>query len=549
MAQLTAGAVAIALGLSACGGDSATPVATPSGSGSGGETSPSGHFSAAFTVQVDRTSGAVTRQLQVVNLDTHSVVRTYKLTNDGLQHVLSTRFAMTSSTEAQLLGPSHVFMVQAGRIQKVDLRGPVLGQTTQVSTLSTACRFASSDVEVFSAEGDAPWLEVVTAGADGQCATEGDNTRVLVQGNMTLNTLPVRGGPSGVALLSGLDGSVPGLATGLLGWDRATNKLGVYSPDFKYRTQDVPTPGVSIQANSVVKTFGYLANDPRTVFLQVDTSVYLVRYVNNQVSLTRFNLTLDDASITPTTAAHGQDTFLLANNGIYKVGSTGALTFVTDLLADAGTVEDLVVVGDSVVVNHLRDDVQPQVYTVVSYPLDGSAGRMLTSTDTASVSVLGPRGADQVVVLERDTTTGWAEVKLYPLGEGDTVTALSAVHMVGATLPERLALSTQPAMAQMVFCQPAGGVAPTAPGSMYCAGHALYSMDLATGDTRLLGSLPAEPTWPNSFGVNDGLTLQRVAGQLTTVTLALTTSSAGSSKVWQFNPSVANSLVLVNGTP
>ncbi len=532
VSSLTLGLATALLSLAGCGG----------GSG-GGSTSPSnaaatGDFTVAETRQ-GNALGASSRQVVVLDKLTHKVVKTFALDRDtNYAYLVNARQQVVNANTGKILGDSQLFVIQGGKVMQLDLRGPTLGNAVQVSSLTNACFIDDKVQAELNLDGTQTWLLVATPGADGQCTTTVDNGYVLVLGGSSSTTAPIPAGANGLEIIDSLDGSTPGVPTGILVFNRASATLAVYSTDLQTPKQVITPGGQTLNSSALVENLGYMPTDLNKFILRVNDKLYMASYAQGSLSLSVALYTLTDTAAEPPVVYAGSDAYVVTSTELIKVSTAPSATLVRAVNASAGGVAQATLVNQRVVVSQWLSQGESILQTLTAYPLDGGAPTPMT-TSTDFLTLLGVSG--EHVVVGKQSSATWMDIIQYDTLGGAGIPMASNVNWIKPVDPDTVVGGSNRAPAQLLYCQ--GG-----PGAESCAGNPLVSLDLATGATLTLGTFPTEApgTTALALGTWD---FADVVGKTASLTVWLATSTDLTSAVWTYNPSVAGSLTRVTGTP
>lgn len=500
-----------ALALTACGGGGGAPAPADNGSlpsntgggsgtGSGGSNTPSTSTSqSVFRVSEtsQSTSTGSTRQLVVVDSRNHTAVLKLDLpahSAAGADWYVSDRYtAASDGASAHIDGASQLYVIQNRHVARVDLRGTTVGTAQTVSSISDACGFARTGFIELGLDGTQSWLEVVTAGPDGQCDQTIDNGVTLVDSNASPTQAGIQGGSNGLELIETVQDSLSSPATGILALDRSTAKLGVYSTDLKTVLYPVAVSDHAVQKNERAQSIGHMPSAPFQALIQLGSSLYVSSISNGQMVLGSPVLQLATPESYPRTTADSQNLYLANGTDLIVISPTGSMSKLGNLAAAAGRVSGMWVSQSSVLVQQTLDTTQPGTNATLT--------AFSKSNGTATVLAQGASPSDgQVVGVVNDTVffrqTGtnpnasWLSDIFKTTAQGGTPTSLATGVYISAYMwSPQIRLSGIDVL-QVVWCEPLSGATD-------CSNAPLLSYNLSTGQKLTLGTVPLDAGWTN----------------------------------------------------
>lgn len=548
-----------ALALTACGGGGGTPApadngALPSntgggsGTGSGGSNSNSTSTSqSVFRVSEtsQSTSTGSTRQLLVVDSRNHTAVLKLDLpahSAAGSDWYVSDRYtAASDGASANIDGASQLYVIQNRHVTRIDLRGTTVGTPQTVSSISDACGFARTGFIDLNLDGTQSWLEVATAGPDGQCDQTSDNGVVLVDSNASATQAGIQGGSNGLELIETIQDSLSSPATGILALNRDTAKLSVYSTDLKTVLYPVTVSDHVVQKNERAQSIGHLPSAPFQTLIQLGSSLYVSSVSNGQMVLGSPALQLAAPESYARTTADSQNLYLANGTDLIVISPTGSVSKLGNLAAAAGRVSGMWVSQSSVLVQQTLDKIQPGTNaTLTAFSKNNGTATVLAQG--ASPSDAQVVGVVNDTVFFRKTSTNpnasWLSDIFKTTAQGATPSPVATGVFISAYMWSPQIRLGGIDVLQAVWCEPL-------PGATDCGNAPLLSYNLSTEQKITLGTIPLDAGWTSVLAyVSD----EPFAARTNLIGLSRYAQSSNYQQdlvLWSFNADTANSLAKV----
>lgn len=499
-------------------------------------TSPSSSSTTASAAAAPATTTSKT--LLIMDTTTGQVVRQYTVRDWSIVD----RFSLDAGTgEPHYKGAGHVYMIQDGKVMQLDLSGATLGEPKQISSIATACTFASgrhlSPYAYLALDGQHAWLQVLTVGAGASCDPYPTNYKTyLVASDMpTTEVGPVQWGKftNGVTFVGTLTGSQQGAgAQGVMLYDRINMRLAVYSNDLKQEQYVVRQDSTPLVYSPVYR--GLLPGTQKGL-LQLDGIVYVMDWSSGKLVLTDSGIKIAQISSNWFQANDRKNakTYLSDGITIYAIdGATGAVSTFGSIDAAKGNVRALYVAGNALVINqgHNADSSRtpPQVYDAHFVIKDLSTGQeaepfgVLTETTT----VYGASG-NALMLSVSPTSAGSTDLVRMDVATGERKTVFSGVFMNAyvSYLGVPVKWGGIEYTDFMVSTAVVGG------------GLNVSSYNVATGKTLPMGTLP-KPTTTSGWSWG-----------LTTYWASAPVVMNWADQLWTYDPQKANSLTQAWPTP
>jgi hypothetical protein len=502
LAGLAVLALIAAWGLSACGGGDTAPQPTYS------------HYEATER-DASRTGSAQTvRTLNVVDMDTGTVVRQYTLSSQngppdsngqqGPDWLTTPRLVRSADgLRSTYYGAGLLHFIQNGQVMQLDLSSPTLGEARPVS-INKACWFRG-DATPFNADASQFWLTVYTAGYTGDCHTAPDNHDQLLATDMSASagTLLIEQKKELIDTLYDAQGQV----IGLLAVDRTLMSpstpvtLGVWRPDLQTRLQSLsPSPAVRISGRPTVRRIANLPTDARLSLLQIGQQVHLLDWRSGQAVLSPALFTSTDVIDPAVITRDTQHVYMADGCTIRRIDGVGTVSEVATLPGDVGHIVELAstpsklvavqaqrvigypYTGSSQLCNNATAELKTKVRTIDKATL---AISQLAGTDTPIwMRLLGSVG-EQVFLATPGPTFNIDTVNIDRLdatGLSPSVHIIDKVQLLGLARPLKQGPGLDSQNAQLWWC--------TLGAWSDCRGGQLVRHSLATGVTQALGALP-----------------------------------------------------------
>jgi len=421
----------------------------------------------------------------------------------GSVHTIAAYAIDAAAHRLDYLGESRAYYVGAGRIYRGNLAGSASQTPTQLSSIANACYV--EHVYQGNAAASDNWVGVYTAGADGQCATAGDNVYAMVRDSYVAATAP-RYFPTGTAhaeIVADETGATLGF-------------IALVSGTFKFLDW-ASMAAIGDVANGSGGGFfffswiGELATQ-KTAWLLVNgspTSVRALTYSATGATLSPSLYSFTGRHPTSIPGLGGWDAGYFAdNNKLMKLGGTAAATPLATL-ASGGSITAMGATTNFIVLRFVAADGSVSVWSV---PKAGGAPVQLGIGWTSAGGATTPRALDAVgdtLWTTRALGSGLVDVVAINADGSGLRTVLAGVAPVGTLKPAAADPAASPVdslgfgvndrqrspatpdaasplggqIDALLYCQPAAGRSD-------CAGAALTQLDVATGAATVLGTLP-----------------------------------------------------------
>lgn len=546
-----------ALALTACGGGGDTPAppansSLPSNTGGGSGTGSSdpvstssattqGWFRAADTSQSSSTG--TTRQLVIIDTRNHTAVLKFDLpaqTPAGSAWYISDAYtAAADGASAHADGASQLYIVQNRRVVRIDLSGSTVGTPQTLSSVSDACGFERTGFIELNLNGKQSWLEVSTAGPDGNCDQTSDNGVMLVASTMDATQPGIPGGNNGLELIETIQESLAAPATGILALDRSNAKLGVYSTDLKNLLYPVDVADHVIQKTERAQSVGHMPSAPYQTLVQLGASLYVSGLSNGKVVLGSPVLQLVAPNEYVDSTADGNQVYLANGTDLMAISQPGLASKLGNLPAASGRVRGMWSTPSAVLVQQSLDVAQNGVAaTLRSFSkADGTSKVLVQGPSSSDGEVVGV--VDDVVFFRRTTANAnWLSDIFKTTAQGAPSTSVATGVFLSAYMwSPQIRLGAIDVL-QAVWCQPL-------PDAEDCGNAPLVSYNLRTEQKLTLGTVPLDAGWANVFAYTAD---EPFAGRINVMGLPRYTQTpvyASDVVLWTYNADVANSFVRV----
>lgn len=455
----------LAVGLTACGG------------GGGGDTpqtsTPSsnvGSTSGYYTVAESRNGSSAPSTLSVVDpADPTHPKLTVTVDGQGRDYY---KVSMAGSVDsvariAHITGEPLLIYVKSGALYQVDLRASASATSVRISSESHVCQIA--DIHPVALSGYDAWVEVRTAGVDGNCTATTDNRTVLVRTNTSATT----GGtllPTTSTLVGSFGNGAAPSPGRLLILEAAgsSTKLRLYSAEM--------TPGNYVTGSDGAHTVEHV---------YVSTAVgQPARYYIVDKQLKQFTTDGSTASLSPSLY-----TFTTVSTGVVNAaGDTAAIYFVDDakVMRVAGSLAatPLATLNTS---NTTYSILQTPTHLVFSQgnaisAIPKSGGTVTTLKTGSQVAAFGASGTQVTYFFATGGANGSGEFRsINTNGTNDTLIE-GGVIFAGGFMNATFAFDgSTPMFKSLVYCIPRNG-------DTDCRNGTLKAMDAATHATMPLGA-------------------------------------------------------------
>lgn len=554
----------------------------------------SASFATIETRQTD-TSGVGHAKLNVVNIGTGTIVRSYSLAGELLSdeypspdwHATAQYQIDADGLGVQEAGTSQLALIQNRKVMLLDLSGSTLGEPKQISSISDACALSREDVYT-TLDGKHVWLSVTTAGPDGDCRKRTDNLTVLISSDMTaLDASVASGSLSGLAPITALHDTAAQLAKGILALRRDTSSgkavLSVYDNTLKTKLYDVTIPDHVPAPTEVVRKLVNSPTNRQQALIQLGASVYLADWSGAQLRLGTAPVATVDATVTHPVVIKDADTFYLGygNKGMAISANGTPITPAFTFPAERGDIVDAWPTASGVVVKQAIRSASASSGPVSATSTSTASG---TITSTISVTPVAPSApavsAPYATLWSINKTTGLhtllassgtdpgtefdieavsgdaiffsqpasASSNWYDLLKIDATGGVPQTIAGGIGLVDRVqdphTRSGSGSIKQIVWCEPS-------PDATGCANSKLVAYNVATAQKTTLGNMAvSDGDWlaSNLFGVRDTWAGRNGLIELVRFKFAGTTPIY-TSEIWMINPDAAGSLSAVLTAP
>lgn len=532
-------------------------------------------FSMIETRQKDA-SGLVRVKLNVVDLRTGAVARSYDLANElrsdeypSADWDATAQFKVDADgLGGQQSGLSLMLFIQQRKVMALDLGASTLGTARQISSLANACAIDRDNVYL-TPDGQRVWMRITTAGADTDCNKRDDNQIALISTDMSeLDASVASGQSSGLALITALPDTAS-QSKGLLVLNRDTGTLQVYDNTLKILLDTVAVTDHVPLSTEVVRKLATSPTNRQQALIQLGASVYLIDWRGAKLQLGT-PVTSVDPTVTHPVVIKDADTFYLGfdNKGqaINAIGTPGAARF--DFPAEMGDIVDAWPTASGLVVKQAirrlasssgsTSTSSGTMSSTIVTPAPPAAPAPMVPASTLwsfnkaklSYSMLASSGTDIEHELDIEAVNGdtvffsqpnasanWRDVRQVNASGGVPDTIVSNVWIVDRVQNPRFRPGSDN-IQQLVWCETTAAVG--------CANSKLVGYNLSTAQKTTLGNLAVSGGWlgSNLFGVRDTW-----VGRNSLLGLALGKPNSYTTDIWMINPDTTGSLIAVPAAP
>jgi len=349
------------------------------------------------------------------------------------------------------------YYVANGEVFEVGLRKDEPVMASRLTNTADACyitRGAPSRLDATES-----WMEVSSAGPDGDCGSLSDNVSLYIRSGMSPNEAAMRL-PAGVTVPTGTFGLVDagGRALGLPVLDarEPVSRLVVYSP--------LMEPLFDVAGSEGTQQMVFMNGDgadAQAYYVAIDGAVRRLSWTSSSASLSPILHTLGNSGQTLYAATDASGTYFNDGTTLMRLNGEASASVVAELDASDGRINGLHLTGGHLIAN--QANTSSAVLSAV--PKDGGAPVVLKRMDRlGDTRTLGTRG-DVVYYLQPLSSTR-QKILMQPASGGmETVIADNVQYVANVwnreaprgALLDPVAVVTTTSLEGILYCVPAAG--------------------------------------------------------------------------------------------
>lgn len=417
-----------------------------------------------------------TATLTVLDADQPSTSRTTTLVDD---HLIAGGMTIDATTRTDTYaGDTVVYYVRAGQLFQMSLRRGGNNTPQRISSTTAACKVTDWHPLRFDGSDDA-WIEITEAGLDSNCAQTSDNRVGYVRSGAPTTAIPIFL-PTGVSVLESLPDPVNRTLAGLI----AVDWRGGGGPKLIYYSANMALLG-DVTGGAGLPALDFMSFRPGP---SLDSSAF----VKTALELRRLTWSASAASLSAPLHTYWDfpepDAFLDVNamyfvdgRRVIRADAAGTVSTVGELsAATAGQVE-----LKGLTSGHVVFEAHGGANLSAIYSLPKSGGTPLPLAAYSDISRVAGVHGDDVVYTVDPLFEGLMTVRrVHASGANSRVITSTAARWPSFVYSPTITYYAGFSIDAVVWCEPL-------PPATDCRNGTVRSLDLGTGVSTVLGSMPS----------------------------------------------------------